>query len=154
MNNAPTTPPIIEFTSPQASIPDADAQKTTIYADKRVINKLNTWRNRSGTLTRTVNILLTKLCDSLERAGVGEYDPDTYERLVSGATIAFDILRVNDGIPQQQPLTPPSQTNNPDVRPGADGVSRPSTQKSPKRANVKGTSRRRSSTNSDSPDKD
>jgi len=76
-------------------------------------------RVKSGTILQTtINILLKKLCDELERAGITEYAPDAYELAVANCTI---VLGGNDNVQRSPVKQRPSRNKRNSAGKTADG---------------------------------
>lgn len=79
--------PTLYWSNPYAGLPEARIHRTTIEIDKQVWTFLSAIHGRRGTLQNTINILLSKFINELNRIQFHDYDPDTYERLVTGTNL-------------------------------------------------------------------
>ncbi len=79
---------LITFENPYINVPPAERTRTTIDIANMDLSKLK--RVHPGTIVQTtINILIRKLVDELERNGITEYAPDEYELAVANCSIAL-----------------------------------------------------------------
>src|SRR5512139_115660 len=75
------------FIDPYDTLPPEDRIRTTIDIAGNRNAFFKSLHNRKGTLQTTINILLEKLYDELQRIGLRSYDPDAYERTIADCCI-------------------------------------------------------------------
>lgn len=79
---------ITKFENPFRDLPPEERKRTTIDIPLKLESDLQ--RVKSGTILQTtINILLKKLRDELERAGIINYDPEAYELAVADCVIVL-----------------------------------------------------------------
>ena len=123
----------ITFQDPYHELSAEQRHRTTIDISGEDKAFLASVHSRRGTLQTTIGILLVKLINALKENGITSYDPDRFERSVTGANlllggttpnpVAVETARGNDG-PRtppvaREPETPPTTAKHTPVPPSA-----------------------------------
>ena len=109
----------LTFDNPYESTPPAELLRTTIEIDRKAHGRLYRCRSKKGTLQTTLNILLDRLIQQLDKHGINEYDPERYEHAVSN-------LSINLGV-RGAASNPPAETSHRDVGHGTVPLAREAT---------------------------
>jgi hypothetical protein len=79
------------FSNPVNGLPLDETTRTTLVAKNKVLSRIKQIYNKSGVPNTTINILLDKLCDELDRIKLDTYDPPTYCAAICGARIILGV---------------------------------------------------------------
>lgn len=93
MSNQPPTP----FRNPVLDCKPEDTTRTTIVLSNRVLAAISNLHTKAGVVGITINLLLEKLVNELERNGIDQYDPGVYELCITRLAILLPVARRPDG---------------------------------------------------------
>lgn len=122
-----TVPPD-SFPDPYEKLPVEQQHRTSVVTDKRIWSIINSCRGHRGTLQTTINILLHKLHEQLERNSLNSFCPREYEYAILNARLELAVLpRSAEPTPAPETVDRDDGRGTPEVARGAKGRGHKST---------------------------
>ena len=99
----------LPFLNPWCSLPKDQIHRNSLEVAKEYNEKILQICPKTGVIRTTINLLLKKLVDELERSNITSYAPDDYAFAVANCTITLGGATPEHGVPRGTNAKPASR---------------------------------------------